>query len=105
MHRHDPHIYPGTYATCVFDPAKAMCQPRPDSHGTTRPTQTACQPLDCRNTALTAANRDALHAETTRLDAALGERPALPPLLAHRLAARHSKIISFLARNDTPEAL
>jgi hypothetical protein len=100
MQRCDPHIYPGTYITCIFDPTKAMCQPRPDRHGTTRPTATSCQPLDCRNTALTAHNRDALHAEADRIDTDLAHRPALPPLLVHRLTARRDKITEYLTRHN-----
>ena len=100
MQRHDPHIYPGTYATCVFDPAKAMCQPRPDHRGTTRPVQADCQPLDCRNTALTPDNSAALHTEADRITAELTDRPALPPLLVHRLTSRHDKITSYLARHE-----
>jgi hypothetical protein len=101
MKRRDPHIYPGTYTTCVFDPAKAMCQPRPDSHGTSRPIQSRCQPLDCRNTALTPHNRDSLQEEAARIDTELAQRPLLPPLLAHQLTARRDKITAFLASHDT----
>jgi integrase len=104
MQRRDPHIYPGTYSTCVFDPAKAMCQPQPDGRGITRPVQASCQPLDCRNIALTPDNWTALRAEADRIAVQLGQRPALPPLLLHRLTARHGKITTFLARHDPAEA-
>jgi hypothetical protein len=104
MRRHDPHLYPGTYATCVFDPAKAMCRPRPDDQGVTRPAQTSCQPLDCRNTALTISNRQALQEEATRLDAALAARPLLPPLLAHQVRDRRDRIARFLERHTAEEA-
>lgn len=45
MKRSEPAIYPGTFALCVFDPDKAMCQPRPDQGGNTRPQLGHCQPL------------------------------------------------------------
>jgi integrase len=78
IQRRDPHIYPGDYSTCVFDRAKAMCHPQPDLRGTTRPVQTSCQPLDCRNTALTSSNRISLHAEADNIEAQLNQRPLLP---------------------------
>ena len=100
MQTRDPDIYPGTYNTCVFDPSKAMCQPRPDSHGTIRPIHASCQPLDCSNTALTTDNRAALRAEVDRIDDELAQRPPLPPLLAHRLTVRRGKITAYLARHE-----
>lgn len=103
MQRRDPHVYPGTYSTCVFDPAKAMCQPRPDSSGTNRPAQAACQPLDCRNTALTTANRTALRAEADQISVQLDQRPSLPPMLIHRLIDRRDKITTFLTRHEPAE--
>lgn len=100
MQRHDPHLYPGDYITCVFDPSKALCQPRPDTAGALRPAASRCQPLDCRNTALTVDNRDALRDEAGRIDIELADRPTLPPLLLHRLTARRDKISNFLTRHD-----
>ncbi|MBU8857656.1 MULTISPECIES: hypothetical protein [unclassified Micromonospora] len=104
MQRRDPHIYPGDYSTCVFDAAKAMCHPQPDLRGTTRPAQASCQPLDCRNTALTPDNRDALQAEVGNIAAELNRQPLLPPLLHHRLTARRDRIATFLARHNPAEA-
>jgi hypothetical protein len=104
MRRHDPHLYPGTYARCVFDPAKAMCRPRPDGHGVTRPAQKSCQPLDCRNTAITTSNRQAPHAEAARLGTALSARPTLPPLLERQVTERRDKITRFLDRHAAEEA-
>jgi integrase len=100
MQRHDPAIYPGTYITCMFDPAKALCQQRRDGTGTPRPSPSTCQPLDCRNTALTRQNVRALREEARRIDAELAQVPALPPLLAARLSERRTKITTFLARHD-----
>ena len=103
MQRHDPAIYPGTYITCMFDPAKALCQQRRDSTGTPRPSPSTCQPLDCRNTTLTRQNVQTLHEETRRIDTELARIPALPPLLAARLSERRTKITTFLARHDRQE--
>lgn len=100
MQRHDPAIYPGTYITCMFDPTKALCQQRRDSNGTPRPSPSTCQPLDCRNTALTRQNVRALGEETRRIDAELAQIPELPPLLVARLNERRTKITTFLARHD-----
>jgi hypothetical protein len=47
MKRHDPAIYPGKYVTCVYSHAKALCG------GDTQPDLASCQPLRCRNVALT----------------------------------------------------
>ena len=104
MQRRDPHIYPGDYSTCVFGPAKAMCHPQPDLRGTTRSAQASCQPLDCRNTALTPDNRAALQAEAEHIEAELNQRPLLPPILLRRLAARRDKTTTFLAHHDPDEA-
>lgn len=100
MRRHDPHVYPGDYITCVFDPGKALCQRRRDSKGTARPTPTSCQPLDCPNTALTVANQQSLLLELHHIDAELARRPALPPLLVSRLKTRREKLSTFLCRHD-----
>lgn len=86
------------YATCVFSPATALCQHQHDTSGTDRPALGSCQPLDCRNTALTAANTAALREEVTRLDRQLTARPALAPLLHARLTSRRDQIRAFLAR-------
>jgi hypothetical protein len=94
MKRHDPAIYPGKYVTCVYSHAKALCG------GSTQPDLSSCQPLRCRNVALTPGNRDALAEETASLDAALSATPALPPLLERRLRDRHQAIDAFLAGNQ-----
>jgi hypothetical protein len=90
MKRHDPAIYPGKYVTCVYSHAKALCC------GGTQPDLSSCQPLRCRNVALTPGNRDALAEEIASLDAG----PALPPLLERRLRDRHQAIGAFLASNQ-----
>lgn len=102
LKRHDPHVYPGTYVTCVFNPDKALCRPRTDGAGVARPVPADCQPLECRNVAVTAANAEALRAEADRLAAEAARRPTLPPLLLADLTARQRKIIALLP--ITPES-
>jgi hypothetical protein len=53
--------------------------------------------LDCRNTALTEANRTALASEAADITRQLASRPALPPLLQARLTDRRSQITRFLS--------
>lgn len=102
MKRSEPAIYPGTFALCVFDPDKAMCQPRPDQSGNTRPQLGHCQPLECSNVALTADNIDALRTEHRSLQQELATRTALPPLLLHRLRERARRLSDFLDRHTYP---
>ncbi|WP_189160688.1 hypothetical protein [Lentzea pudingi] len=99
MRRHDPAIYPGTFATCVFNPDKALCQQHRDTRGTTHPIVGNCQPLECANVALTADNLDALQLELDQITAELSARPGLPPLLVHRLRDRHEQITQYLDRH------
>ena len=99
MNRHDPAIYPGTYVTCIYNHAKALC-----ARGT-GPDLGTCRPLECRNAAFTKANRDALRGELDRINASLASTPALPPYLQHTLTARRDAITAFLAsrqQEDTP---
>ncbi|EWM19789.1 hypothetical protein [Kutzneria sp. 744] len=64
---------------------------------------TESRPLECGNVAPTADNIDALGHEHARLADELAARPSLPPLLAHRLRARHGQITHFLDRHrETP---
>ncbi|MGY1960772.1 hypothetical protein [Nocardia gipuzkoensis] len=96
LRRNDPHIHPGTYVTCVFNPDKALCHPRTDRTGQLRPTAANCQPLECHNVALTAANIQALAQERDAIDTELATRPALPPLLDTRLRQRHQAITALI---------
>ncbi len=95
---HDPAIYPGRYATCVFNPDKALCARARDVTGTLRPTLDDCKPLECNNVALTPDNLAALESELTILLDELADKPVLPPLLHHRLTSRAGAIAEFLAR-------
>ncbi|QKW52667.1 hypothetical protein [Streptomyces buecherae] len=94
MNRYDPHIYPGEYVTCVHNPDRALCRP---SDGAEGPSLPDCQPLRCRNVALTSDNiarmREALAAYGHKL--AQGEH--LAPLIRHRLETRRQEIADFLA--------
>jgi len=99
LRRHDPAVYPGTYVTCVFDPAKALCL-RKHAPLTTLPVLTDCQPLECRNVALTADNTTSWTSELTSIDKRLASSPELPPLLAQRLRDRRAAINAFLERQQ-----
>ena len=94
----DPAVYPGTYATCVYNPGKALCRQQRDVRGALRPSLGNCRPLECRNTALTADNKIALSQEAAEIARQLASRPVLPPLLQARLAARRDQITTFLSR-------
>jgi hypothetical protein len=39
-------VYPGRYATCVFNPDKALCIRTTDATGKLGPTLGDCKPLD-----------------------------------------------------------
>ena len=99
MQRKDPAVYPGAYATCVHDHAKALCEHARDTRGQLRPNLGDCRPLQCHNVALTVDNVAAWQAEIEHIDRRLAARPPLPPLLQHRLVARRTEIASFLARH------
>ncbi|MBU3063166.1 hypothetical protein KO481_16720 [Nocardia sp. NEAU-G5] len=99
LHRADPAVYPGTFATCVFDPDKALCQQDRDQRGTRRPGLGTCRPIECANTALTVDNLAALRAELDQVTLHLAQRPGLPPLLSHRLRSRRTQIAQFLDRH------
>jgi hypothetical protein len=98
MKRRDPAVYPGPYATCVYDHAKALCRQKHTLAGQARPDLNICQPLACGNVALTADNISAWYAERERLDRHLANRPLLPPLLHARLHARREHVDQFGAR-------
>lgn len=101
IQRHDPAIYPGTFATCVFNADRALCQPRLSIRGLSGPRLSDCQPLECSNVALTVENIEALRAELDQVDETLSVRPDLPPLLQHRLRSRRDQISRFIGRHRT----
>ncbi|MGW1520798.1 site-specific integrase [Streptomyces sp. NPDC002287] len=95
--RHDPHIYPGTFVTCIYNPDRALCRtPTDHSH---QPVMVDCQPLTCRNTALTPANQQALTGHLTQLEEALSDSDRLAPYVRHRLEEQHRSTATFLARH------
>lgn len=98
MARHDPAIYPGKYVTCIYSHAKALCTRHAE------PDLGSCRPLECRNAAFTATNRDTLRDELPRIDASLARTPALPPYLQHTLAGRREAIAAFLAGHQQEPA-
>ncbi|MFE6065355.1 hypothetical protein [Streptomyces sp. NPDC056525] len=96
MKRHDPAVFPGEYVTCVHDPAKALCDKARRGRSEGLPEHGACQPLACRNVAMTPANADAWRREVDRIEQRLTARPPLPPLIEQRLRARSDEIRDFL---------
>ncbi|WP_307072175.1 hypothetical protein [Streptomyces canus] len=99
--RHDPHLYLGTFVTCVYNPDRALCRTS-NAPGDGQPVLADCQPLACRNTALTPANRQALNGHLTKLKEALANRDHLAPYVRHRLEEQHRATAAFLTRH-TPE--
>ncbi|MET8997136.1 hypothetical protein [Amycolatopsis sp. NPDC004169] len=99
--RHEPDVYPGTYATCVFTAATARCLPPSRVAASTVPALERCHPLQCANVTLTPANAAALQREHERLENALTDPASLPPLLAHRLRRRQHDIARLLADRST----
>ena len=86
MNRDNPAVYPGRYATCVYDHTKALCHARAGLSGqTATPDLGNCKPLTWRNVALTADNLTAGRDELKSIDADLAARPLLPPLLQAQL--------------------
>lgn len=99
MTRHDPHIYPGQFVTCVHKPERALCR-RGDSQN--QPSLRDCQPLRCRNVALTDDNIAHMTHALGEYQRELARGDQLAPFVRHRLQARHDEIRSFLATiNDT----
>ncbi|WP_063791354.1 hypothetical protein [Streptomyces torulosus] len=85
--RHDPHEFPGTFVTCVYNPDRALCRaPAGPGH---QPVLADCQPLACRNTALTPANHQALSSHFAQLEDALDDGDRLVPYVRHRLQEQH----------------
>ncbi|WP_019070607.1 hypothetical protein [Streptomyces hokutonensis] len=58
-----------------------------------------CQPLACRNTALTHANRHALAGRLARLEDGLAGGDRLALYVRHRLEEQHRATAAFLARH------
>lgn len=96
--QHDPHVYPGRYVTCVHNPDRALC------HNGTRegPSLGDCQPLACRNVALTADNLNAWQELLATVDTALAD-DSLTPYVRDRLHTRRHDISRLLTPNSTAQ--
>jgi hypothetical protein len=94
MKRHDPHIYPGKYVTCVHNPDRALCR-RTD--GLDGPSLPDCRPLRCRNVALTSKNIAHIREAVATYERELARGEQLAPLVRHRLQTRRQEIVDFLA--------
>ncbi|WP_405906468.1 hypothetical protein OG742_12365 [Streptomyces sp. NBC_00828] len=98
MNRHDPHIYPGKFVTCVYNPDRALCRRR-DSDG---PSLADCQPFKCRNVAMTTENASAFLAWLQRLERALANGVILAPYVRDRMEQRRAELTEFLEANNIP---
>ncbi|PWG15376.1 hypothetical protein DF268_00765 [Streptomyces sp. V2] len=94
-------MYPGTFVTCVYNPDRALCRSPEDPAD--QPVMADCQPLVCRNTALTSANRQALAHHLDRLEDALEDGTRLAPYVRHRLEEQRHATTASLTRH-TPES-
>ncbi|WP_047892508.1 hypothetical protein [Micromonospora sp. RV43] len=98
MKRDDPKIYFGKFVTCVHNPDRALCS-RQDFEGnaTGLPDLGTCQPLRCRNVALSNDNTHALARQLDRLDVLLVRHEVLPPYVSHRLRQQREDLAALLA--------
>lgn len=96
MDRHDPHIYPGAFVTCIHNADRALCH---RSDGEDGPSLPDCVPLRCRNVALTEENVDAFVGYLATMDRMLANGDALAPFVRHRLEQRRAETARFLAAN------
>jgi len=95
--RHDPHVYPGVFVTCAYIADRALCRRAGSSHP--RPAMADCQPLACRNVALTAVNRHALTDHLAQLEQVLTGPDRLAPYQRHRLHQQREEIAEFLSQH------
>jgi hypothetical protein len=96
MDRHDPHVYPGAFVTCIYNPDRALCRRGDGEDGPSLPD---CVPLRCRNVALTEENVDAFLGYLATMDRTLANGDALAPFVRHRFEQRRAEIARFLAVN------
>jgi hypothetical protein len=94
MDRHDPHIYPGAFVTCVHNADRALCRRGDGEDGPSLPD---CVPLRCRNVALTKDNLEAFTGYLAAMDRTLANGDALAPFVRHRLEQRRDATAHFLA--------
>jgi hypothetical protein len=97
MDREDPHIYFGHFVTCIYNPEKALCRRQlSNDGGQTMPDLASCQPLQCRNVALTSENVKALATQLHKLDTHLAKADLLAPYVAHRLEEQRRNLAALL---------
>jgi hypothetical protein len=97
MDREDPHIYFGHFVTCIYNPEKALCRRQlSNDSGQTTPDLASCQPLQCRNVALTSENVKALATQLHKLDTHLAKADLLAPYVAHRLEEQRRNLAALL---------
>ncbi|SBT89348.1 Phage integrase, N-terminal SAM-like domain [Streptomyces sp. DI166] len=101
MQRHDPRIYPGQFVTCVYNPDKALCRRRDGADGPSLPD---CQPLKCRNVAITADNAQTFLAWLQRLERALANG-SVAPYVRDRMEQRRTELTEFLTTNNIPTSM
>ncbi|MFH9969339.1 hypothetical protein ACH4PR_50260 [Streptomyces mirabilis] len=91
------------FVTCVYPPERALC--RTPSGPAETPVMADCQPLACRNAALTPANRQALADHLADLDNILADGDRLAPQVRHRLEERRRETAAFLTRHTGAHAV
>jgi hypothetical protein len=104
MRREDPNIYLGHFVTCVYHPEKALCRRQLTADGVqAMPDLSSCQPLHCRNVALTADNLEALTLQLDKLDTHLANADLLAPYVAHRLAEQRRDLADLVDTATPPK--
>jgi hypothetical protein len=100
-------VYPGEYATCAYDPTKALCHTKAGT-GDHAPDLTSCKPLTCRNVSLDENNIDAWRKELDSLTTDLAVRGGSPTtrrVILPTKAAVRSAIAAIAAEDDRPPLL
>lgn len=80
----------GPRVTCVHNPDRALCR---RSDGAEGPSLPDCQPLRCRNVALTSGNVTRMREALAAYDQQLARDEHLTPLIRYRLNARRQEIV------------
>jgi integrase len=92
-------IYPGRALTCVFDPAKALCQLHPAEDDARRtPDHDDCRP-QCQNIAVTDRDIADVRRRAADLRTIVGDRLA-PSLRHHRDRAELDRLRAIIRRHD-----
>ena len=92
-------IYPGRGMTCVFDPAKALCQLHPAENDVRRtPDQDDCKPT-CQNIAYTDRDIATVRQHAAQLQDIVDDHLA-PSLRHHRERAELNRLRAIIRRHD-----